>query len=152
MKRFESPEIHKEFISSFNYIFSITDFQNIEASIVEKELKNYAKNGGKNKYAFWSKSRKSLLIILYNHDIVKKIAFAFELKIVGKPQNVDLLVANYFSKVFNDDIKLVPEKSSYNEIWLTLRQTQFRRSIAKFSSFSTEPMLKWLQAIENSLS
>jgi hypothetical protein len=60
------------------------------------------------------------------------------------------MFANIFCRVFHSDIKIFDKDKKYSEIWITLRESQFIRSIAKFSAFSTEPMIEWIQIIEKS--
>jgi hypothetical protein len=55
-----------------------------------------------------------------------------------------------YCRVFNEDIRCAPDIHAHGDLWQTLRQTQFRRSIAKFSSFSTSNVTRLIQSVENS--
>jgi hypothetical protein len=66
------------------------------------------------------------------------------------PAAVDVQFLDRLVRVFNNDVSSAAEMEIDDELWLSLRQTQFRRAIAKFSAFSTAPMLHWLQILESS--
>lgn len=152
MNRFESKETSKELLSSLEYIFPITSTKELEKESVIKELELTKENREGGQYLFWSENYNGIFTVLYNHQALKEPVKGFLISVINKPQLTDLSFGNYYCKVFNDDIKIIPRQETHSEIWLSLRQTQFRRAIAKFSSFSTEPMIKWLLIVENSLS
>lgn len=152
MQRFESESTIKELESSLNYIFPIEKSEGISVNTVNEDLKRTEETREGGQYLFWSDKLNGIIAIIYNIDLPRRPCCGILLSVINKPQNTDLAFGNYFCKVFNDDIKLFPNQVTHSEIWLSLRQTQFRRSIAKFSAFSTEPMIKWLQIVENSVS
>jgi|GEM_PF-1462490 len=152
INRYESEKTKNELISSLHYIFPIEDVSELrkDESIEELQLTKDKREGGQ--YLFWSDNKEGIVFLLYDNDKPRNIYRGGLIKLINKAQNLDLLFGNYFCKVFNDDIKLLPSQLTHAEIWISLRQTQFRRAIAKFSAFSTEPMVKWLGIVENSIS
>lgn len=152
MNRFQSDQTRQELISSLHYIFPVEEAIDFDSEKILSALELTAINREGGQYLFWSNADNGIIVILYDLEIPHQVYRGFLMTLVNKPQNLDLAFGNYFCKVFNDDIKIIPNQKSHTEIWLSMRQTQFRRAIAKFSAFSTEPMIKWMQLIENSIS
>jgi hypothetical protein len=71
---------------------------------------------------------------------------------IHAPTHLDVTFANTLARVFNEDVQRAGTIRKESELWMSLRQTQFRRAIARFSAFSTGPMVEWLLTIENSTS
>lgn len=152
MQRFESEITRKELESSLTYIFPVDQSREVNKEVANEELTRTEGTRQGGQYLFWSDNLSGIIAILYSADTPRRPCVSILLSLINKPQNTDLAFGNYFCKVFNDDIKLFPNHFTHSEIWLSLRQTQFRRSIAKLSAFSTEPMIKWLQVtVENQL-
>ena len=152
MDRFESEKTKMELVSSLKYIFPVENISELtkEETIDELIITKGKREGGQ--YLFWSESKSRIVVVLYDNERPRNVYSGFLIELISKAQRLDLSFGNYFCKVFNDDIKIIPSQITHSEIWMTLRQTQFRRAIAKFSAFSTEPMIKWLQIVENSTS
>lgn len=152
MNRSDSKETKIELIESLGYIFPIIEVRDLNKDFIITELQNTKNKREGGQYLFWSDKHNGIVSIIYDNQIPKEVHIGFLIIVVNKPQLIDLNFGNYFCKVFNDDIKFLPRQETHSEIWLSLKQTQFTRAIAKFSSFSTEPMIEWLQIVENSLS
>lgn len=152
MNRYLTKETKTELTSSLNYIFPIEDVTelNVEQLVNELKLTETVRIGGQ--YLFWSDKSAGLIVVLYNNEKPREIIRGFLIRTINKPMDLDLSFGNYFCKVFNDDVRMHPSHVTHSELWLSLRQTQFRRAIAKFSAFSTEPMIRWIQIVENSIS
>ncbi|HUU88463.1 MAG TPA: diadenylate cyclase [Candidatus Glassbacteria bacterium] len=152
MNRYESEETKKELISSLYYIFPIENTIDLDKEEVKNALTLTKKHREGGQYLFWDKKDNGIVAVLYDNEKPHEAFRGFLINVINKPQALDLSFGNYFCKVFNDDIKVIPSQVTYSELWLSLRQSQFRRAIAKFSTFSTIPMIRWMQIIENSVS
>lgn len=152
MNRYESDDTKKELISSLYFIFPVSSVlkQTKEDIVSELSLSENNREGGQ--YLFWSENKKRIVVAFYDNENPKNVYNGFLLEVHNKPQNLDLSFGNCFCRVFNDDTKILPSEVTHSEIWMALRQTQFIRAIAKFSSFSSEPLIKWLQIVEESTS
>lgn len=64
------------------------------------------------------------------------------------PHALDIQFLDRLVRVFSDDVSKAPTLLRDDELWGTLRQTAFRRAITKYSAFKTQPMLRWLDALE----
>ncbi|MBZ3935178.1 diadenylate cyclase [Methanimicrococcus blatticola] len=148
MQRFSSEETRNELISSLKYIFPIESVQTLTEEEIHKELETSDKKETVN--LFWSGGRNGLIAVLYHSGSEKKIATGYFISLLNDVQDIDLVFGDYFCQVFNDDITIIPIQEKHSEVWMTLKQSQFSRAIAKFSSFNTNPMIKWLQIAENS--
>jgi len=71
---------------------------------------------------------------------------------IQTPDQGDIYFAKCLTRVFNDDVRTAEDMQIHSELWTSLRQTQFRRAIARFSNFSTIPLVRWMQIIESSTS
>lgn len=52
------------------------------------------------------------------------------------------------SSVFNADLQVVGNVSVAQDLWRALGETRFLRAAARLSTFSTEPLLRWMSAFE----
>ncbi|MBD2714123.1 diadenylate cyclase [Microvirga sp. STR05] len=152
MDRFASPKTKEELLSSLHYIFPITNHKEIDQNTIIPAIEEKNNLGLNGQYAFWSEINNGVVCLIYDNNKPRQPHKALLLTTVQKPEQLDLNFANYFCKVFNDDIKTLPLSEKHSELWISLRQTQFRRAISKFSSFSTEPIIQWMQIVENSVS
>ncbi len=100
----------------------------------------------------WNTTEKVVVGFLFPSDGSGTPCGGVELKPVQIPQKLDLDFANSLVRVFNEDVRTAPDFLAHSELWMSLRQTQFRRAIARFSAFSTLPMVKWMQIVESSTS
>ncbi|WP_318785550.1 hypothetical protein [Methanimicrococcus hacksteinii] len=135
-------------ISSLKYIFPIESARPLTEDEIRRELETADRNGAEN--LFWSDGRNGLIVVLYRGGPEKEIASGFLIRLLSDVQDIDLIFGDNFCQVFNDDITIIPAQEKHSEVWMTLKQSQFSRAIAKFSSFDTNPMIKWLQIAENS--
>ncbi|MDL2261108.1 diadenylate cyclase [Methanimicrococcus sp. OttesenSCG-928-J09] len=148
MQRFESEETKAELITSLKYIFPIESVQTLTADEIRNELEIFGNK--ETVHLFWSAGRNGLISVLYQSGPEKKVAAGYFISLLNEVQEIDLIFGDHFCQVFNDDITIIPVQEKHSEVWMTLKQSQFSRAIAKFSSFSTNPMIKWLQIAENS--
>lgn len=145
--RIHSKETKKEIKSSLKYIFPIESFEDLT-----KEEISQISVSKKKKYLFFEEDLSFIILLLYSHLDKNTPEIGFKIKLVQNPSSVDIDFGNTFFRVFNDDINILPEEHKYSELWISFRESQFRRAIAKFSAFSTVPMLKWIQTVESSTS
>jgi hypothetical protein len=52
------------------------------------------------------------------------------------------------ASVFNADLQVVGNVGVAQDLWGALRETRFLRAVARVSSLSTEPLLRWMSAFE----
>lgn len=147
--RIKEKETEKEILSSLSYIYS---FEKADKIIAEELLKTYKKDFGKRKFVDWNTDESVLVVLFYLSEQKDLPIIGFKLWLIQQPTEVDLNFGNTFCRVYNDDTNLFPDAEKYKSQWISFRQTQFRRAIATFSAFSTEPMISWLQTVENSTS
>lgn len=150
MNRYESEDTKIELISSLKYIFPIETTSDLDKEEIKNTLALMEKHRGSGPYIFWHKKYNGIVAVLYDTEEPHEAFRGILINVINEPQGLDLSFGNYFCKVFNDDIKVVPQVS-HSEYWLSLRQTQFRRAIAKFSRFTTVPMIKRMQIVEDSV-
>ncbi|MEK5177819.1 diadenylate cyclase [Paenibacillus odorifer] len=144
-KRVISKETQEELIYQLSLIFSIKGCTALGKSEIESLLKE---NSFTNKYLFWDDINKDVVAVLFDE---REAIYGMKLKTLRKPADLDIFFGNLFCRVFNNDIQVFPDADKNLEHWYSLGDSRFRRAIAKFSAFSTEPMLNWMQTIESSV-
>jgi hypothetical protein len=99
----------------------------------------------------WDSENQRLIIFLFprgDTDSVPVAAVATHPLVA--PDDLELQFLDRLVRVFNDDVRHAPSMKVDDELWSSLRQTQFRRAIMKFSAFKKFGMLEWLQTLETS--
>ncbi|MCG9628992.1 hypothetical protein L1D34_29755, partial [Vibrio mediterranei] len=140
-----------ELLGSLRYIFSFNDYHFLSVSEVE-ELNQKASTLFSTRKNLELDYDKKVIAVIYSADDSSVIVAGISIKPYQTPETNDLDFGNYFCRVFNEDLRISPNANSHHELWQTLRQTQFRRAIAKYSAFSTTPMTRWLQVVESTTS
>lgn len=93
-----------------------------------------------------------LLALVYSAQDPSTVASGILVKPKQVADEFDLGFLNTFLRVFNEDVRAAPDLRQHGELWQALRQAQFRRAIAKFSSFNTFDLTRLIQLVENSTS
>jgi len=139
----------EELRSSLNSVFSGASTKIITKA---EATKHWNKLEKKKTWVTWNPTEKSVIGFLFPGDGPQTPCGGVELKPVQIPKELDIDFANDLGRVFNEDVRTAPDFLGHSELWMSLRQTQFRRAIARFSPFSTLPMVRWMQIVESSTS
>jgi len=100
----------------------------------------------------WNDVKKTVVAFLFSKKEEQIPHVGVTVRPLQEPKELDLKFANCLVRVLNEDILTLNEAPYHSELWDSLRQTQFRRAIARFSAFSTVSMVRWMQIMENSTS
>jgi hypothetical protein len=76
-------------------------------------------------------------------------AAGLSLKLKRRPSEIDLKFCKDFIRAFNSDLKVAPSAIKDREVWASLQQSRFARSIGRFSPLPTENFIRWLRVVEN---
>ncbi len=99
----------------------------------------------------WNSNSQQLIIYLFpNGDTTSAPIAAAATQPLVAPGDLEIQFLDRLARVFNDDVRRAPSMKVDDELWTSLRQTQFRRAITKFSAFKKFGMLQWLQTLETS--
>lgn len=152
-KRWELPEITTIFMKAYKYIIPTYEDKNkiIPPKDLMKIIERNKEERTKRPKAFWDEKTESLVVFLYSGEDGEPIS-GFFLKPSVNLSVEDINFAKAFSKVFNQDISLCGDVSRTDEIWRSLKNTQFLRAISRFTQFKSISVSRWIQAIENSMS
>lgn len=148
MLRLHGDKSVNEIVSSLSYIFPVESHKKIDTSA----LSVYSDKGANKKHLNWDANSGTLQAIFYSHVNRNIPELGIQIMVLQTPSEIDIHFGNIFCRVFNEDVNMLPDAQKYLSQWISCRQSQFRRAIATFTSFSTEPMIKWIQTVENSTS
>ena len=152
-KRWELPEVTSSMMKAYKYI--IPSYEEKIKLINPKDLlkirERNQEDRAKRPKAVWDEKMESLVVFIYPGEGQDPVA-GFTIKPSIKLSLEDINFANAFSKVYNQDLALCADISRTDEIWRSLRTTQFLRAISRFTQFRSISVSRWIQAIESSIS
>ena len=97
-----------------------------------------------------SEDGRSLILFISNIEKNAPIR-AVNLQFNRKYNTQESKLAHIFARVFDQDLQINAARDS-DELWISLQQSRFSRTIARFTTFSTETFLSWLRTMENATS
>jgi hypothetical protein len=107
--------------------------------------------GGRKVRALWDANSQRVISFPFCDGNPDGVPYAAaEIEPFVEPAAPDIQFLDRLVRVFNDDVRHAPTMLIDDELWTSLRQTQFRRAITKYSAFKKRGMLQWLQALEMS--
>ncbi|MDO6421543.1 diadenylate cyclase [Saccharophagus degradans] len=142
----------EELLRSLKYIFSFEEYSFLSEEEISSLTKDDSSLFRARKHIEYDEPNNRVLAAIYSTNDSQAIVSVLSFDLYQPPESNDLDFGNYFCRVFNEDLNTSPNAKSHHELWQTLRQTQFRRAIAKYSAFSTTPMTNWLQVVESTTS
>ena len=138
----------REFARNLESLFA--DAKTSVLSEVETAKAWASVHGDKYKLMRQSEDGRSLILFIRNleqTEPVRSVKLEFSRKF--SPQESKL--AHVFARVFDQDLQINASRDS-DELWISLQQSRFSRTIARFTTFSTEMFLSWLRTMENATS
>lgn len=131
------------------FVFAGASSTTMSAEEAVERWRPLAGKGGRRPAHYWCEESGLVRAFLFGTSKKGPVG-GIELTPLVKPTEADLRVLHRVVRVFDGDLRLAYRPRKDQETWETLRQTQFRRAIAKTSSFSTMPFIRWLQLVEGS--
>jgi len=139
------------FARSFEYIFPGRDTVVLSLQDAGKVWERHKHlDRGRPKGA-WDFASRSFIAFLYPSSDKGPPKAACSIRFETKPNDRDVNFARAFSKVFNEDYLRCADKLKTQELWRTLRSTQFLRAIARISGFDSIDTSSWIQTMEGSM-
>jgi len=99
----------------------------------------------------WDSASRSFVAFLYPSADQGPPRAACSIPLEKTPNERDVNFARAFSKVFNEDYLRCADKLKTQELWRTLRSTQFLRAIARICAFDSIDASSWIQTMEGSM-
>ncbi len=145
-----SKMVVSTFANSFDYIFPGKFVRILDKSAAEAIWKEYKSQDGGRPKAIWDRGARGIVCFLYAQVGTPPTA-GLSISMDSDLDRNDLHFARSFSKVFNEDFSRCSNRLATQELWRTLRSTQFLRSIARMSGFDSVDASSWIQSMESSL-
>jgi hypothetical protein len=141
----------QELGSSLSYVFGNASPQTLTEAETLEHWVTIARGDRPSFRLIWSAQEQAVVAFLFpGNDMTPCLGVT--LRTTQPPKQLDLQFGNSLVRVFNEDVRTAQDVFTDAELWMSLRQTQFRRAIARFSAFSTLPMVRWMQIVEGSTS
>lgn len=150
--RWDHRKTLEELASSLAYVFTGTNPAPLDKDSTLKYWKGMRKQKRTSPRAIWEPSDKVVVAFLFPGEEFDTPCGGVVVQPIQPPSELDVSFANCLSRVFNEDVRTAHDVLVHSELWMSLRQTQFRRAIARFSAFSTLPLVRWMQVVESSTS
>ena len=151
-RRCEHPTTLTELSNSLRFVFGECVVLALDREQANAHWVDCGSQNNIRRFVTWHADSQSVVAFLFAPDSPKSPCAGIALKPGRKPGKTAIGFAQRFGKVFNYDIAQVPTFEQNSDVWLSLRQTQFRRAIARSTTLSTIPMVEWMQAVESSTS
>lgn len=139
------------FASSFDYIFPGKPASIIRGPELSKVWNEYKEKDAGRPKAVWDERTRAIVSFLYPGVSGTTPIAGFSVSMEALVDENDIHFARSFSKVFNEDYARCPNKLETEELWRTLRSTQFLRAIARMSGFDSVDASAWIQSMESSM-
>ncbi len=145
-----SNDIKKELRKSLSNIFAFNKYKYLDERDIIKYWNEKGEIGYQKPYLFWDEAYKCIVAVIYSYENKEQLLGGVLLDVIQRREQLDIDFGNCFCRVFNEDIRTISNTQTHSDLWFALRPTQFQRAIAKFSTFITTPMVKWMQIVESS--
>lgn len=150
--RHKDPITYEELLDSLSSVFTVSNSEVLDAGRVAHYWKITKKSPQSKPRVSWIQGENVVVSFLFAESDSNNPCGGILIEPLQAPTMRDINFANCLGRVFSTDVRTAPDMLVHAELWTSLRETQFRRSIAKHSNFSTLPLVLWLQALEHSSS